>query len=159
MKAVVMTGGYGIRIQPLTHSRSKPMMEHTMMMLKDLDITEFVVLLFKTLKQLTIESIFQSSQKTVSKQNFIEKYQKKLYLNKRPYHGRIINILSQFLQMIISLHLSALKQKMQSVQIWGFQISLSQVIIKSMRIKNALSNHKHIKEITKTISRKEKRKQ
>lgn len=50
MKAVVMTGGYGTRIQPLTHSRSKPMMEHTMMMLKDLDITEFVVLLFKTLK-------------------------------------------------------------------------------------------------------------
>ncbi len=54
MKAVVMAGGFGTRIQPLTHSRPKPMlpivnrpmMEHTMMTLKDLGITEFIVLLY-----------------------------------------------------------------------------------------------------------------
>ncbi len=54
MKAVVMAGGFGTRIQPLTHSCPKPMlpivnrpmMEHTMMMLKDLGITEFIVLLY-----------------------------------------------------------------------------------------------------------------
>ncbi|MDD2652258.1 MAG: sugar phosphate nucleotidyltransferase [Sulfurimonas sp.] len=54
MKAVVMAGGFGTRIQPLTHSRPKPMlpivnrpmMEHTMMMLKDLGISEFIVLLY-----------------------------------------------------------------------------------------------------------------
>ena len=54
MKAVVMAGGFGTRIQPLTNSRpkpmlpimNKPMMEHTMMMLKDLGITEFIVLLY-----------------------------------------------------------------------------------------------------------------
>ncbi len=49
-----MAGGFGTRIQPLTNSRpkpmlpiiNKPMMEHTMMMLKDLGITEFIVLLY-----------------------------------------------------------------------------------------------------------------
>ena len=54
MKAVVMAGGFGTRIQPLTNSRpkpmlpiiNKPMMEHTMMNLKDLGITEFIVLLY-----------------------------------------------------------------------------------------------------------------
>ncbi|MBU0632223.1 NTP transferase domain-containing protein [bacterium] len=54
MKAVVMAGGFGTRIQPLTHSIPKPMlpilnrpmMEHTMMMLKDLGIKEFIVLLY-----------------------------------------------------------------------------------------------------------------
>ncbi|WP_345984381.1 sugar phosphate nucleotidyltransferase [Sulfurimonas sp. HSL-1656] len=54
MKAVVMAGGFGTRIQPLTHSRPKPMlpivnrpmMEHTMMTLKELGITEFIVLLY-----------------------------------------------------------------------------------------------------------------
>jgi len=54
MKAVVMAGGFGTRIQPLTHSRpkpmlpimNKPMMEHTMMMLRDLGIKEFIVLLY-----------------------------------------------------------------------------------------------------------------
>ena len=54
MKAVVMAGGFGTRIQPLTHSIPKPMlpivnrpmMEHTMMMLKDLGITDFIVLLY-----------------------------------------------------------------------------------------------------------------
>ncbi|MFK5881180.1 MAG: sugar phosphate nucleotidyltransferase [Sulfurospirillum sp.] len=54
MKAVVMAGGFGTRIQPLTHSCPKPMlpivnrpmMEHTMMMLKDLGITEFIILLY-----------------------------------------------------------------------------------------------------------------
>ncbi len=54
MKAVVMAGGFGTRIQPLTHSCPKPMlpivnrpmMEHTMMTLKDLGITEFIVLLY-----------------------------------------------------------------------------------------------------------------
>jgi len=54
MKAVVMAGGFGTRIQPLTNSRpkpmlpimNKPMMEHTMMMLKDLGVREFIVLLY-----------------------------------------------------------------------------------------------------------------
>ena len=54
MKAVVMAGGFGTRIQPLTHSRpkpmlpivNKPMMEHTMMMLKEFGIKEFIVLLY-----------------------------------------------------------------------------------------------------------------
>jgi mannose-1-phosphate guanylyltransferase/phosphomannomutase len=54
MKAVVMAGGFGTRIQPLTNSRPKPMlpimnrpmMEHTMMTLKSLGITEFIVLLY-----------------------------------------------------------------------------------------------------------------
>jgi mannose-1-phosphate guanylyltransferase/phosphomannomutase len=54
MKAVVMAGGFGTRIQPLTNSRPKPMlpivnrpmMEHTMMTLKNLGITEFIVLLY-----------------------------------------------------------------------------------------------------------------
>lgn len=54
MKAVVMAGGFGTRIQPLTNSRPKPMlpiinrpmMEHTMMKLKELGITEFIVLLY-----------------------------------------------------------------------------------------------------------------
>ncbi|MCJ7765583.1 MAG: sugar phosphate nucleotidyltransferase, partial [Thiovulaceae bacterium] len=54
MKAVVMAGGFGTRIQPLTNSRPKPMlpiinrpmMEHTMMSLKELGITEFIVLLY-----------------------------------------------------------------------------------------------------------------
>ena len=49
-----MAGGFGTRIQPLTHSRpkpmlpimNKPMMEHTMMMLKDLGVMEFIVLLY-----------------------------------------------------------------------------------------------------------------
>ncbi len=54
MKAVVMAGGFGTRIQPLTNSRPKPMlpiinrpmMEKTMMTLKDLGIKEFIVLLY-----------------------------------------------------------------------------------------------------------------
>ncbi len=54
MKAVVMAGGFGTRIQPLTHAipkpmlpiLNKPMMEHTMMMLKDVGISEFIVLLY-----------------------------------------------------------------------------------------------------------------
>ncbi len=54
MKAVVMAGGFGSRIQPLTHSTPKPMlpllnrpmMEHTMLTLRDLGITEFIVLLY-----------------------------------------------------------------------------------------------------------------
>ncbi|MDH4944908.1 sugar phosphate nucleotidyltransferase [Sulfurimonas sp. C5] len=54
MKAVVMAGGFGTRIQPLTNSKpkpmlpimNKPMMEHTMMMLKKIGITEFIVLLY-----------------------------------------------------------------------------------------------------------------
>ena len=54
MKAVVMAGGFGTRIQPLTHSRPKPMlpiinrpmMEQTMLNLRDLGISEFIVLLY-----------------------------------------------------------------------------------------------------------------
>ena len=54
MKAVIMAGGFGTRIQPLTNSRPKPMlpvvnrpmMEHTMMTLRDLGIEEFIILLY-----------------------------------------------------------------------------------------------------------------
>ncbi len=54
MKAVVMAGGFGTRIQPLTHSRPKPMlpivnlpmMEHTMRRLVQIGIEEFIVLLY-----------------------------------------------------------------------------------------------------------------
>ena len=54
MKAVVMAGGFGTRIQPLTNSMpkpmlpiiNKPMMLHTMMKLKELGIKEFIVLLY-----------------------------------------------------------------------------------------------------------------
>ena len=54
MKAVVMAGGFGTRIQPLTNSRPKPMlpvinrpmMENTMMTLRDLGIKDFIVLLY-----------------------------------------------------------------------------------------------------------------
>ena len=54
MKAVVMAGGFGTRIQPLTNSRPKPMlpiinrpmMEHTMMTLKELGVTDFIILLY-----------------------------------------------------------------------------------------------------------------
>lgn len=54
MKAVVMAGGFGTRIAPLTNSLPKPMlpilnipmMEHIILQLKDIGITEFVVLLY-----------------------------------------------------------------------------------------------------------------
>ncbi len=56
MKAVLMAGGFGTRIQPLTHSVPKPMvpllgrpmMEHIIGQLRDAGITEIVVLLFYT---------------------------------------------------------------------------------------------------------------
>ncbi len=54
MKAVIMAGGFGTRIQPLTNSipkpmlpiMNRPMMEHTILSLRDLGITEFIVLLY-----------------------------------------------------------------------------------------------------------------
>ncbi len=54
MKAVVLAGGFGTRIQPLTNSCpkpmlpivNKPMMEHTMVALRDLGIKDFIVLLY-----------------------------------------------------------------------------------------------------------------
>ncbi|WP_456435388.1 sugar phosphate nucleotidyltransferase [Thermovibrio ammonificans] len=54
MKAVVMAGGFGTRIQPLTNSLPKPMlpvvnlpmMEHTMKKLVALGVEEFVILLY-----------------------------------------------------------------------------------------------------------------
>lgn len=54
MKAVVMAGGFGTRIQPLTNSipkpmlpiMNRPMMEHTIISLRDLGIKEFIVLLY-----------------------------------------------------------------------------------------------------------------
>ncbi len=54
MKAVLMAGGFGTRIQPLTHSVPKPMvpllnrpmMEHIVGRLRDSGITEIVVLLY-----------------------------------------------------------------------------------------------------------------
>ena len=54
MKAVVMAGGFGTRIQPLTNNipkpmlpiMNRPMMEHTIVSLKNLGITEFIILLY-----------------------------------------------------------------------------------------------------------------
>jgi mannose-1-phosphate guanylyltransferase/phosphomannomutase len=54
MKAVIMAGGFGTRIQPLTNSipkpmlpiMNRPMMEHTIVSLRDLGIKEFIVLLY-----------------------------------------------------------------------------------------------------------------
>lgn len=54
MKAVVMAGGFGTRIQPLTNSipkpmlpiMNRPMMEHTIVSLRNLGITEFIILLY-----------------------------------------------------------------------------------------------------------------
>ncbi len=54
MKAVVMAGGFGTRIQPLTNSipkpmlpiMNRPMMEHTIVSLRNLGIKEFIVLLY-----------------------------------------------------------------------------------------------------------------
>ncbi|MBU1658620.1 NTP transferase domain-containing protein [bacterium] len=54
MKAVVLAGGFGTRIQPLTNSCpkpmlpivNKPMMEHTMVSLKNLGIKDFIILLY-----------------------------------------------------------------------------------------------------------------
>ncbi|OQX73984.1 MAG: mannose-1-phosphate guanyltransferase [Campylobacteraceae bacterium 4484_4] len=66
MKAVVMAGGFGTRIQPLTHTLPKPMlpiinrpmMEHVIVKLRDdLGITEFVILLY--FKPETIRDYFK----------------------------------------------------------------------------------------------------
>ena len=66
MKAVVMAGGFGTRIQPLTHSLPKPMlpiinrpmMEHIIVKLRDeLGIKEFVILLY--FKPETIKEYFR----------------------------------------------------------------------------------------------------
>ncbi len=66
MKAVVMAGGFGTRIQPLTTSLpkpmlpvvNKPMMEHIIVKLRDeLHITEFVILLY--FKPETIKDYFK----------------------------------------------------------------------------------------------------
>lgn len=54
MKAVIMAGGFGTRIQPLTSSLPKPMipvlnrpmMEHTILALKEAGISEIVILLY-----------------------------------------------------------------------------------------------------------------
>lgn len=54
MKAVIMAGGFGTRIQPLTNSipkpmlpvMNRPMMEHTILTLRDLGIKEFIILLY-----------------------------------------------------------------------------------------------------------------
>lgn len=54
MKAVIMAGGFGTRIQPLTNSipkpmlpiMNRPMMEHTIVSLRDLGIKRFIILLY-----------------------------------------------------------------------------------------------------------------
>ncbi len=70
MKAVVMAGGFGTRIQPLTTSLPKPMlpvvnrpmMEHIIIKLKEqLGITEFVILLY--FKPETIKDYFKDGGK------------------------------------------------------------------------------------------------
>ncbi len=69
MKAVVMAGGFGSRIQPLTNSTPKPMlplfnrpmMEYTILRLKDVGIREFIVLLYY--KPEVIKEYFQDGSK------------------------------------------------------------------------------------------------
>ncbi len=70
MKAVIMAGGFGTRIQPLTNSLpkpmlpiiNKPMMEHVIVKLRDeLQIDEFVILLY--FKPETIKDYFEDGSK------------------------------------------------------------------------------------------------
>ncbi len=69
MKAVIMAGGFGTRIQPLTNSipkpmlpiMNRPMMEHTIVSLRDLGIKEFIVLLY--FKPEIIKDYFQDGSK------------------------------------------------------------------------------------------------
>ncbi|HZF71766.1 sugar phosphate nucleotidyltransferase [Sulfuricurvum sp.] len=69
MKAVVMAGGFGTRIQPLTNSipkpmlpiMNRPMMEHTIVSLRNLGIKEFIILLY--FKPDVIKDYFQDGSK------------------------------------------------------------------------------------------------
>ncbi|ADR35307.1 Nucleotidyl transferase (plasmid) [Sulfuricurvum kujiense DSM 16994] len=69
MKAVVMAGGFGTRIQPLTNSipkpmlpiMNRPMMEHTIVSLRNLGIKEFIILLY--FKPEVIKDYFQDGSK------------------------------------------------------------------------------------------------
>ncbi|WP_457565032.1 sugar phosphate nucleotidyltransferase [Caminibacter sp.] len=78
MKAVIMAGGFGTRIQPLTHSTPKPMlpvmnipmMEKSMHRLKEIGINEFVVLLFY--KPEVIKNYFGTGEKFGFKIHYVQ---------------------------------------------------------------------------------------
>lgn len=77
MKAVVMAGGFGTRIQPLTSSMpkpmipvmNKPMMEYIIDSLKDAGIVEIVVLLY--FKPEVIKSYFGDGSEKGIKINYV----------------------------------------------------------------------------------------
>ena len=77
MKAVVMAGGFGTRIQPLTYSKPKPMlpvvnipmMEHIIRQLISLGIEEFVILLYY--KPEVIKEYFGDGSKFGVKINYV----------------------------------------------------------------------------------------
>ncbi len=77
MKAVVMAGGFGTRIQPLTNSipkpmlpiLNKPMMEHIIKKLKSVGITEIVVLLY--FKPEIIQNYFKDGSDLGIKINYV----------------------------------------------------------------------------------------
>ncbi len=77
MKAVIMAGGFGTRIQPLTHSTPKPMlpvmnvpmMENVLKQLKNVGINEFVILLYY--KPEVIKNHFKDGSKWGVKINYV----------------------------------------------------------------------------------------
>ncbi len=77
MKAVVMAGGFGTRIQPLTNSipkpmlpiLNKPMMEHIIKLLKSVGIQEIVVLLY--FKPEVIQNYFKDGKDFGIKINYV----------------------------------------------------------------------------------------
>ena len=91
MKAVVMAGGFGTRIQPLTHSRPKPMlpiinrpmMEQTMLNLRDLGISEFIVLLY--FKPEVIQNYFGDKSLLIHSGDAIVEYLEQNFIFKNLY--------------------------------------------------------------------------
>jgi mannose-1-phosphate guanylyltransferase/phosphomannomutase len=77
MKAVVMAGGFGTRIQPLTNSipkpmlpiLNKPMIEHIIKKLKSVGINEIVVLLY--FKPEVIQNYFKDGSDLGIKINYV----------------------------------------------------------------------------------------
>ncbi len=77
MKAVIMAGGFGTRIQPLTNSipkpmlpiLNKPMMEHIIKKVKSVGITEIVILLY--FKPEVIQNYFKDGKDLGIKINYV----------------------------------------------------------------------------------------
>ncbi len=77
MKAIIMAGGFGTRLRPITQNLPKPMvplvikpmMEHIINLLKSHGITELVVLLF--FQADSIQNYFRDGEKFVVKINYI----------------------------------------------------------------------------------------